>query len=90
MSTVTNRGIRCKVLSGTAPSAQGYLAGSDTDRARQLLQAYRDPNVKAVIAAKGGYGCLRTLKALLEQEEEEERNLFSKRFFGFRWRSAWG
>jgi muramoyltetrapeptide carboxypeptidase len=42
----------------------GYLAGSDADRATDLAQAWCDPQVAAVICARGGYGCLRLLPHL--------------------------
>jgi muramoyltetrapeptide carboxypeptidase len=41
-----------------------YLAGTDTDRAADLLQAWCDPQVDAVHCALGGYGCLRLLPHL--------------------------
>jgi muramoyltetrapeptide carboxypeptidase len=39
----------------------GYLAGTDEDRARDFQQAWLDPGVSAVFAARGGYGCLRMI-----------------------------
>lgn len=39
----------------------GYLAGSDSDRARDFQQAWLDPDVAAVISARGGYGSQRML-----------------------------
>jgi muramoyltetrapeptide carboxypeptidase len=36
-----------------------YLAGTDADRAADLQQAWCDPDVAAVVCARGGYGCLR-------------------------------
>ncbi|MGI6660623.1 MAG: S66 peptidase family protein [Bacillota bacterium] len=42
----------------------GYLAGSDQERARDLMEAWTDPEVKAVIAARGGYGAMRILPYL--------------------------
>jgi muramoyltetrapeptide carboxypeptidase len=41
-----------------------YLAGHDTDRAHDLLDAWHDPDVKAVISARGGYGTQRLLQHL--------------------------
>jgi muramoyltetrapeptide carboxypeptidase len=41
-----------------------YLAGSDEQRADDLLRAWCDPRVDAVICARGGYGCLRLLPEL--------------------------
>jgi muramoyltetrapeptide carboxypeptidase len=36
-----------------------YLAGSDTARAADFQEAWLDPDVRAVIAARGGYGAAR-------------------------------
>ena len=36
-----------------------YLAGRDADRAAEFQRAWCDPDVDAVICARGGYGCLR-------------------------------
>ncbi len=37
----------------------GYLAGSDARRAAELSGAMLDPEVKAIVAARGGYGAMR-------------------------------
>ncbi|MEM8943861.1 MAG: LD-carboxypeptidase [Planctomycetota bacterium] len=42
----------------------GYLAGSDQRRADELMQAFRDPNVKAIFPGTGGYGTMRILDLL--------------------------
>jgi muramoyltetrapeptide carboxypeptidase len=42
----------------------GYLAGRDEARARTLVEAMTMPGVKAVVAARGGYGTMRLLGAL--------------------------
>jgi muramoyltetrapeptide carboxypeptidase len=42
----------------------GYLAGSDARRGDELRAALRHPEVKAVVAARGGYGAMRILDAL--------------------------
>ncbi len=39
----------------------GYLAGTDEERAKEFQEAFLDKNVKAVITAAGGYGCMRFL-----------------------------
>ncbi len=44
-----------------------YTAGSDERRAEELMQAFADAEVKAVWAARGGYGVMRILKLLGEQ-----------------------
>jgi muramoyltetrapeptide carboxypeptidase len=41
-----------------------YLAGTDADRARHLTGALRDPEVRAVFCARGGYGSARLLRHL--------------------------
>lgn len=46
---------------------RGYLAGSDAERHADLVAAFRDPSIKGIVAARGGYGCGRLLP-LLEPE----------------------
>ena len=41
-----------------------YLAAADKDRARELHSLWNDSEIKALIAARGGYGCLRLMPAL--------------------------
>jgi len=41
-----------------------YLAGDDETRARELIQALTSPSIKAVFAARGGYGCARLIPFL--------------------------
>ncbi len=36
-----------------------HLAGSDENRASDLMEAFTDPSVSAVFCARGGYGCAR-------------------------------
>ncbi|MFC4590036.1 S66 peptidase family protein [Sphaerisporangium corydalis] len=43
---------------------RGYLAGSDAGRAADLQDAWCDPDVRAVICARGGYGATRLLDLL--------------------------
>jgi muramoyltetrapeptide carboxypeptidase len=45
-------------------SRDGFLAGSDARRASELNRALRDPQVKAILCARGGYGLLRILPLL--------------------------
>ncbi|WP_218639401.1 LD-carboxypeptidase [Streptomyces sp. IMTB 2501] len=42
----------------------GYMAGRDEDRAFDLNSAFRDPGVRAVIAARGGKGAYRIVDSL--------------------------
>lgn len=45
-------------------SREGFLAGSDARRAAELVAALRDDEVKAVVAARGGYGVMRLLESV--------------------------
>ncbi len=42
----------------------GYLAGTDADRLADLNAAFRDPGVRGVFAARGGYGTQRIIDGL--------------------------
>jgi muramoyltetrapeptide carboxypeptidase len=42
----------------------GYLAGSDHHRADLVNRCFRDPSIKAVLCARGGYGSMRMLSYL--------------------------
>lgn len=52
-----------KVKFGTYAFRDGYggLAGNDKERAHDLMDMFRDPTVKAIIANRGGWGCNRIL-----------------------------
>lgn len=41
-----------------------YLAGTDEERAEDLMAAFLDPEVSAVLCSRGGYGCARILNLL--------------------------
>lgn len=45
----------------TPGTERGYLSASDADRAAALHQAIEDPEIRAIICVRGGYGCLRLL-----------------------------
>jgi muramoyltetrapeptide carboxypeptidase len=42
----------------------GYLAGSDRERAQDVMEMFMDPEVKAIVALRGGYGAIRLLPYL--------------------------
>lgn len=44
--------------------ARGFLAGDDERRADELNRALRDPDVRGIIMARGGYGIMRILADL--------------------------
>jgi len=58
-----SRGYALKV-SGACTSRQGYLAGSDRERARSFMETWTDPQVRAVLCARGGFGSMRLLPLL--------------------------
>jgi muramoyltetrapeptide carboxypeptidase len=45
-------------------STDGYLAGGDQRRSSELASAMLDREVKAIVAARGGYGAMRIVDAL--------------------------
>ncbi len=42
-------------------SSKGYLAGDDHHRAEHLNNAFKSPEIKAIICARGGFGSIRIL-----------------------------
>jgi muramoyltetrapeptide carboxypeptidase len=44
--------------------AQGYLAGSDAERAELLMNLFTDASVKAILCARGGFGSMKLLPLL--------------------------
>jgi muramoyltetrapeptide carboxypeptidase len=40
----------------------GYLAGTDSTRTQELANAWQDPNCRAIICARGGFGSTRILE----------------------------
>lgn len=58
-------GMGLKIKKGeTLTQKYGYLAGSDALRAGELNAFFKDPEVKAIFSAKGGWGCARLLPLL--------------------------
>ncbi|MBK1783059.1 S66 peptidase family protein [Prauserella cavernicola] len=56
--------VRCLPVVRERHPEFGYLAGPDARRAADFQEAWLDPGVAAVIAARGGYGCQRMLDLL--------------------------
>ena len=56
-----------------------YLAGNDSDRADELMRAFENPSVQAIIAVRGGYGCSRLIPLL----DEKRLRSHPKIFMGF-------
>ncbi len=55
-----NKGFKVK-FNRKLLNTKGYLAGSDQDRANEFNRLWADPEVKALVGARGGYGCLRMI-----------------------------
>jgi muramoyltetrapeptide carboxypeptidase len=49
--------LKCEV----SLTEKGYLAGTDDERLEGLMAAFRSPETQGVLAARGGFGCLRLL-----------------------------
>ncbi len=58
---------------------EGYLAGSDKARLDEMYDMWRDPQVKALLAVRGGYGSLR----LMEHFDFDLMRQQAKMFIGF-------
>jgi len=56
---------KLKVVEGkTLKSAYNQFSATDTDRLEDLQKMLDDPSIKAIIAARGGYGCSRIIDKL--------------------------
>jgi len=54
-----------QVVTGNSVKSQnGIFAGDDTQRLNDLVNMLRDPQIKVIICARGGYGCVRLLNGL--------------------------
>lgn len=60
-------GFRAQYDPGILDKAR-YTAGDDQRRATELMRAFADPKIKAVWAARGGYGSMRLFKLLDENQ----------------------
>ena len=66
-------------LGQNALQRDGYLAGTDQERAMDLNEAFLDSEVDAVVCSRGGYGCARLLPHL----ELDKMAQSQKMFLGF-------
>ena len=57
-------GLRVKIGKHLYDSVPGEFAGRDEDRALDLTEMLLDPEVKAIISFRGGYGSMRTVRAM--------------------------
>jgi muramoyltetrapeptide carboxypeptidase len=63
VQAVQDMGLECWVMD-SCHQRLGYLAGDDRQRASDLHEAFLDPKVKGIFAARGGYGAQRLLPLL--------------------------
>lgn len=66
LAVLRSWGLEVREMPGvrTRLAATGYLAGADAARAADLMTAWTDPGVAAVVAARGGYGAQRIVELL--------------------------
>jgi muramoyltetrapeptide carboxypeptidase len=57
----------------------GYLAGTDRERADELMGLFTNPGIKAILCSRGGYGAMRILDFLDFKKIKE----YPKLFMGF-------
>lgn len=60
---ITKEGYQC-ITAENINNKYGYLAGTDEERSQALNKLFRNPDIKAIIAARGGFGCTKILKYL--------------------------
>jgi muramoyltetrapeptide carboxypeptidase len=63
VAVLEHLGFRAK-LAANVRKRWGFLAGSDRERAADLMRMFYDPKVKAILCARGGYGSSRLLPLL--------------------------
>lgn len=61
ISELKKHGLKVKFMPDMMMRQYGNLAGTDRQRAEEFTQMFTDPQVKAIIAATGGYGTMRFL-----------------------------
>jgi len=59
-----NLGFRLRYVPGFLSRRRGFLAGEDCERAEELRVLFEDAQVRAIFAARGGYGAMRILNRL--------------------------
>lgn len=58
-----DRGYRVRI-SDHCTGVHHYFSGSDEERLRDLQTGIDDPDVKAIVCARGGYGCVRIMDSV--------------------------
>lgn len=63
VSNLELRGYKVKLASNVLKK-KWYFAGEDNERASTIMDFFVDPEINAIFAARGGYGCARILESL--------------------------
>jgi muramoyltetrapeptide carboxypeptidase len=58
MEKLTAMGFKVKYTSSLEHKKHLYLAGGDEERAHDLMETFLDPEIKAILCSRGGYGTL--------------------------------
>ena len=81
-----SRGYNVKI-STSVEDRWGYLAGTDDNRRHQLKEAWTDPECKAILCARGGYGSARLLEDWIwpasRGDTENQKSKIGKWLIGF-------
>lgn len=78
LSTLQSMGFQTRVPDEVYEKT-GYLAGSDAQRARLVNRLFKDPDIQAIVCARGGFGCLR----MLPQVDFDSIRAHPKAFVGY-------
>jgi muramoyltetrapeptide carboxypeptidase len=78
-ATLAKLGLKVVMDVGSEDFRPSYLAGSDDYRASRFNEFVRDPEIKAIFCARGGYGSLRILPKI----SYEQLRLNPKALVGF-------
>ncbi|WP_448571098.1 S66 peptidase family protein [Trichothermofontia sp.] len=61
----------------------GYLAGRDSDRVQQWLDAYGDSRYRGILCVRGGYGSMRLVELLRQRGWQPSQKMIPKWVIGF-------
>lgn len=75
ITALENMGFRVRYTDRIFQSSN-YLAGSDSARAEELMHAFEDPSIQAIIALRGGYGCARLIPLIKKKRMRSHPKIF--------------
>lgn len=64
------------VLGKHIHSVHHQMAGTDTEKVEDLQDAINDPNIRAILSTRGGYGCVRIIDQLDLTPLDEQKKWF--------------